>query len=47
MPQRPLPETDFETPAEPHLELLPPAGEAEAEAEDAEEREEREEAAHT
>ncbi len=48
MAQRPLPESDFETPAEPHLELLPPTDEAEpAEAEDADDREEREAAAHT
>ena len=44
MAQRPLPERDFDKPAEPHLELLPPA---EAEPEEAEEREEREEAGPT
>ena len=47
MAQRPLPESDFDTPAEPHLELLRPAEEAEPEAKaepegDAEEREEAE-----
>src|SRR5215207_1273502 len=47
MAQRPLPESDFDTPAEPHLELLPPADEAEPDAkaeveEDAEEREDAE-----
>jgi RNA polymerase primary sigma factor len=49
MAQRPLPERDFDTPAEPRLELLPPAEgtEAEAEPEYAEEREEREAAGPT
>jgi RNA polymerase primary sigma factor len=53
MAQRPLPERGFDTPSEPHLELLPPAEDAEAktdepeEAEDAEEREEREAAGAT
>jgi DNA-directed RNA polymerase sigma subunit (sigma70/sigma32) len=43
MAQRPLPETEFDPPAEPHLELLPPAGETKPdEAEEAEEREEAE-----
>jgi RNA polymerase primary sigma factor len=42
MAQRPLPEPDFDAPAEPHLELLPSAEPA-----DVEDAEEREEAAHT
>src|SRR5215212_1531632 len=49
MAQRPLPESDLETPAEPHLELLAPVEEAkpEAKAEAEEEAEEREEAGPT
>jgi len=49
MAQRPLPEPEFDTAAEPHLELLPPAEETEsqAEPEGAEEREEREAAGPT
>jgi RNA polymerase primary sigma factor len=43
MAQRPLPESDFDPPAEPHLELLPPTEEAEPAAEEPEDADEREE----
>src|SRR5262245_61003419 len=47
MAQRPLPDHGFDSPAEPHLELLPPAEEPAEEKDEADEREEREAAAHT
>jgi RNA polymerase primary sigma factor len=47
MSQRALPESDFDPPAEPRLELLPPADEEVAQGEDADERDEPEAAGAT